>query len=390
MRVLCTTQPGSGHWRPLAPIAQAMRAAGHQVAFATTPWYCRHICEHGFDCFPAGADDWERSQALSGSPAEPTQAASIWVNLFVLVRATESLPDLLTIGEDWKPDLIVREISEFGGCLAAERLDIPHVAVQVSAFRPHLHQAIAAPIDNLRRSIGLPPDLDLDMLYRYLLLSPLPLSYHAGLRLPVTTHAIRTIPDDTNGVELPGWVSRLPARPTVHASLGTAYNQTPGIFDVILDGLRDEPINLIVTVGDGSDPASFGPQPEHIRIERYIPQSLLFQHCHAVVTHGGFGTVTTSLAHGLPMVIIPIAADQPDNARRCADLGLACVIEPDRRTPNVIRDVVRDILARQSFRENVTRVQHEMLALPETASVVSLLERLAIERQPLNDSTHPA
>jgi len=45
-----------------------------------------------------------------------------------------------------------------------------------------------------------------------------------------------------------------------------------------------------------------------------------------VLTHGGSGTVMAALTHGLPMVIVPIMADQPENAERCAALGVAQVI----------------------------------------------------------------
>jgi UDP:flavonoid glycosyltransferase YjiC (YdhE family) len=51
-----------------------------------------------------------------------------------------------------------------------------------------------------------------------------------------------------------------------------------------------------------------------VRIERYIPQSLLFPRCDLVVSHGGSNTVLAGFAHGLPQVITPITADQPENA----------------------------------------------------------------------------
>jgi UDP:flavonoid glycosyltransferase YjiC (YdhE family) len=47
--------------------------------------------------------------------------------------------------------------------------------------------------------------------------------------------------------------------------------------------------------------------------------------------------VRTALAHGLQLVIIPIAADQHENARRCAALGLARVVAPEQRAPAAIR-----------------------------------------------------
>lgn len=81
MRVLFTTQAGSGHWRPLAPFARALQGAGHEVAFATTPFGCSVVAEHGFRSFPAGIDDWRspptpvRGQAAASSA--PEQAESV-------------------------------------------------------------------------------------------------------------------------------------------------------------------------------------------------------------------------------------------------------------------------------------------------------------------------
>jgi UDP:flavonoid glycosyltransferase YjiC (YdhE family) len=47
------------------------------------------------------------------------------------------------------------------------------------------------------------------------------------------------------------------------------------------------------------------------------------------------------------MVLIPIAADQPDNARRRAELGVARVIVPDQRAPEAIRAAAREVLLAQ-------------------------------------------
>ena len=381
MRVLFTTQPGSGHWRPLAPFAHALTEAGHEVAFATTPAFCPIIAAHGFRCFAVGADDAAQASDSHRQDlgTEPEQAAAVWVNLFAGARASRALPDLLATCRAWKPQIVVRELTEFAGCIAAERLGLPHAAVQVSAFRPHLHQRIAAPLNRLRTSVGLPPDPSLDMLYRYLLLAPVPPSFqNPDAALPPTAHAVRHVPCDLLGDEgLPAWVRRLPAQPTVYATLGTAYNRTPGVFAAILGGLDDLPLNLIVTAGD-QDPAAFGTVPPHVHIERYIPQSLLFPFCDLVVTHGGFGTVMTSLDHGLPMVVVPIAADQPDNARRCADLGLARVVAPGDRTPDAIRTAVLAVLGGPAYRARAARLRDELRALPDLGFAVTLLERLAV------------
>lgn len=225
------------------------------------------------------------------------------------------------------------------------------------------------------------------MLYRYLLLVPYPPRYQdPSTPLPQTAHCIRHIPfdiDRPDGNHLPDWVTHMPDRPTVYATLGTAYNRTPGIFPAIFAGLRDEPINLIATLGPNWDRSDFGEFPPHVHIEQYLPQSLLFPHCDLVLTHGGSGTVRTAIDHGLPMVIIPIAADMPENARRCAELGLAIAIPPNRCTPEALRGATWDVLHDPRYRGNAEQLRREMQALPGLEYSVELLERLVRERQPL-------
>ena len=333
MRVLFTTLPASGHWHPLVPFAAALRAAGHEVAFATSPAGCAAIRRLGFRCFPAGkdemAEEWEglRKQIEARGTGSPANVSNFFAGRWAAAR----LPALLAICADWSPAVVVWEEMDFAGCIAAERAGLPHAAVQIGAWRPWLRPLIAGPLNRLREEVGLPPDPDLAMLYRYLLLVPGPPGYHDAATLetplPATARAVRHVAFDRSGEEpLPAWVDALPDRPLVYATMGTVFNRMPGVLEAILAGLRDEPLTLIVTTGRDRDPAEFGPQPAHVHIERYVPQSLLFPRCDLIVTHGGTGTVLTALDHGLPMVLIPIAADQPDNARRCEALGVAQVL----------------------------------------------------------------
>lgn len=391
MRVLFTTLPGFGHWHPLILFAAALRAAGHEVAFATTPAACAAIDALGFRCFPAGSDETatearvRRERMASLGSESPT-----WVlpNLFAGAWAADRLPGLLTICASWQPTLLVRENMEFAGCIAAERLGLPHATVQVAAWRPQTHPLIVAPLNRLRDSVGLPPDHDLTMLHRYLLIVPAPPSYQdAAAPLPATAHAVRHVAFDRSGLEsLPAWVNDLPDRPAVYATMGTVFNQVPGILEAILAGLREEPITLIMTTGRDQDPGTFGRQPPHVHIERYVPQSLLFPHCDVVVNHGGTGTVRSALSHGLPMVLIPVSADQPDNARRCADLGVGRVIDPEDRSPGAIQDAVRTVLTDPSYHQNAVRLRDESAALPGMDHAVDLLVRLGVDRQLLVSS----
>jgi UDP:flavonoid glycosyltransferase YjiC (YdhE family) len=106
-------------------------------------------------------------------------------------------------------------------------------------------------------------------------------------------------------------------------------------------------------------------------------------HCALVVSHGGPGSVIGALAHGLPMVLIPLGADQPYNAARCAELRVARVLDAVEATPETVREAVATVLADSTYRRNAERLRDEIAALPGPAHAVVLLERLAAEGQPL-------
>jgi MGT family glycosyltransferase len=271
---------------------------------------------------------------------------------------------------------------ELGGALAAERAGLPHAAINILAagLPPRWRAGIIPPLDRLRAAAGLPPDPQGATLSRYLTLHPFPPSFSAVPRLP-TDRFVRPSGFDRSGDEpLPAWVDALPRRPTVYATLGTAFNGAPDRFRAFVAALGDEPLNLIVTVGRDGDPAALGPLPANTRVARYIPQSLLLPRCDLVLTHGGSGTVTGALAAGRPLVVVPLAADQPENAARCAALGVGRVVPPAEVSAESVRAAVRAVLADPAYRRSAARLEDEIGALPGLETAVALLEDLAAGR----------
>ncbi len=98
--------------------------------------------------------------------------------------------------------------------------------------------------------------------------------------------SIRTVETQSPAKQLP-WLDELRGRPIVYITLGTVYNRNVDVFRALLDGLRDEALNIVVTVGRQNEPAMLGDQPSNIHVHRYIAQEQLLPHCAAVVTHGG-------------------------------------------------------------------------------------------------------
>ncbi len=399
MRVLFTNQPMSGHWHPLVPLAQALTSVGHEVAFASTPGFCLSMEAKGFRTFPVGADETEEEaqqigEQLANSNEQPPSVAVLRYR-FAGIRADRMLPDILDLISDWHPDVLVRDSAELTACVAAERAGIPHAVFQVAAPVPWYIRAMSEPLNRLLASVGLSIAEPADILYRYLMFYPRPRGlWNPDVPAPPTMHAFRYTVFSQSGNEiLPEWVAGLEERPTVYATLGTVMNDRTDLLSAILDGLRGEPINLILTVGRDGSPQDFGEQPPHVHIERYIPQNMLLPLCDLVITHGGSGTMMDALSFGLPMVMIPISADQPVNAQLCTRLGVARLVTPVGRTEaelaEDIRNATQQVLRNPTYRQNAQRLLKEMEDLPGLEYPVSLLETLATKRVPLVAHPHP-
>lgn len=387
VRILFTFVGGRGHFEPLIPVARASEAAGHTVAFCGRVGMIPAITHAGFVGFPGGLDFGDtdaRSPLLRVSLEREDESLR---EGFARKLARARAKDIVALCAMWQPDLIVCDEIDFGSMVAAEHLDLSHASVLVIAAGSFVRpEVVGAPLDELRASYGLPPDPDLEMLRRYLVLSPFPPSYRdPAFPLPATAHFIRPREAEAKGGEAaPEWLATLPDAPTVYFTLGTVFNRESGdLFSRALAGLRDLPINLIVTVGPFIDPAEFGAQPAHVHIERYIPQAAILPRCHAVVSHGGSGSVLGVLAHGLPMVLLPMGADQPHNAARCEALGVARVLDAVEATPDDIGKATAAALENAAYRQAAQRLRDEIAALPAPAHAVTLLERLAAEHQPI-------
>ena len=394
MRILFTTTPYPTHFQPLIPIARAAADAGHDVAVAAPPCLCAVVAAAGFRAIPAGYDDPDTGgadppnsdlrEAPPGLAARPWNHALGWRGM----PAQRMASDLLPIVRQWRPSIIVREPMEFGGPIIAEHLGLPHAVAGAVWFLTDDFEASIARIGSrlpaLRRAYKLPPEPDVAMAYRYLTLAPMPRDWPApDERVPSTTHFIRADVHADADEALPPWAHALPEQRTIHVTLGTVFNKTPGLYAAIIAALRDEPINLVVAVGRDQDPAAFGPQPPHVRIVRFVAHAALLPHCDLIVTHGGYGTLMATLRHGLPAVVVPIMGDQPRNAQRIADLGAGAVVGPEDRTPEAIRGIVREVLGTPTYRRNAERLRDDMAALPGSAHAVHLLERLVAEKRPL-------
>ena len=386
MRILFTTQPAYGHFRPLLPLANALRSRGHEVRVATSGLFGPVVGAHGLPAVPAGLEwlESDKSTIPDDMQAPPNSTIeTFFAHQFVRMTASRLAEDVIAHATEWAPAAIVRESTEFGGALAAEALRIPTAAVQVaspSLVTPAVLAAVASVLEGVRTSLGLPPDPHLTRLQAAPVLCFAPLALHdPTVPLPPNFVSFRPEPWRDEAV-LPVQLQGLGSdRPLVYATLGTVFNNPDyelPFFPAILESLGGEDVDVLVALGPGADPAALGSQPANIHVADYIPQRAVLEQSSVVVCHGGYGTLLDAVDSAVPLIVVPFGADQHINGASVARLGIGRVIDEVALTADVLRGEVHTLLEDPESRRNITGLREAWHALPGPAAAAALVEQL--------------
>jgi UDP:flavonoid glycosyltransferase YjiC (YdhE family) len=106
----------------------------------------------------------------------------------------------------------------------------------------------------------------------------------------------------------------------------------------------------------------------------YAPFSELFPRAAAIVHHGGVGTTTQALRSGRPMLVMPFAYDQPDNASRVARLGVARVISRRHYTARAVAAQLDRLLTDSRYLDRSVAVGERVRAEDGVRSACDALE----------------
>ena len=383
MRVLFTFTGGGGHLLPLLPFARAARARGHVVAVSGQEAMAASVERAGFAFRPSGGATLA-APASRGAllPVDRAHEERVLRDAFAGRLAAERAGRLLEVVREWRPDLMVRDEVDLGAAVAAERCGLPHAPVVVLAAGGFLRpDVVGAPLDALRAAHGLPADPALRRLDGSLVLVPVPPSFRDP-RHPAPSSAVHVRPavleDEVEPSPAVRWLDGRARRPTAYVTLGTVFPQESGdLLRRVVTALADLDVDVVVTTGPALSPDELGPQPASVRVERVVPQAALLPRCDVVVCHAGSGSVVGALALGVPLVLLPLGADQPLNADRCAALRVGRVLDAVTADPDEVQEAVLDVLRTPGYRAAAGRLRDEARRLPTADSAVDLLEALA-------------
>jgi UDP:flavonoid glycosyltransferase YjiC (YdhE family) len=368
MRILFSFTGGRGHLEPLVPLARAARGAGHVVAVTGRRALVPAIRELGFEAHESGPTHTpERRPLVAVDRAREERELRGFADSVGRLRAR----DVLALVRRWRPDVVVCDECDLGAMVAAEAAGVPYASVIVLAAGSFLRdELLDEPLADLRAEHGLEPLSTSATIGRHLVLSPFPQGFRdERFPLPPATQGFRA-------VEARARVVR--DRPLVYVTLGTIFNIESGdLLPRVVAGAAKLDVDVLATVGPQIDPAELGPVPPNVRVERFVPQAEVLPRASAVVCHGGSGSVLGALAFALPVVAIPMGADQPWNGDRVEALGVGVVLDPLAATPDDIRRAVSLVLEDARFAEAAQPLALECAALPAPADALAAVERLA-------------
>jgi N-glycosyltransferase len=379
----------------VVPVALALQRAGHEVVVATGDALAADLERFGLPHRPMPAmlaptqldadPDYARRIGFhpDGKPLAELgemERGAVVGRIFAGLAAERAAKDMLAASSDLRPDLVVRECTEFGGYLLAEKLGIPCVTLDGAPLQVTRDPAILPFLNASRTAIGLPPVDDVSSLTRWPWISWLPDLWHPDEMRSTAHRHYRRIEAALDVLD--SAIAHLPAdRPFVLATLGSVSGHMltaeTSPLPRIVDALGSLPCTAVVALGRDADPAAWtGPRPANVHLASFVQQRLLLQAADLFVTHAGFGGVQEALAAGVPMVALPLYAEQPANARRLAELGLGMALDAYASDAASIAAACRKVLDDPAYRFTASGVQRRILGLPGIEQLVDDLAAL--------------
>jgi UDP:flavonoid glycosyltransferase YjiC (YdhE family) len=380
MRVLFVTTGSQVTVYAVAPLATAVRNAGHELILATNepllefaenlelPAVC--VAKAPIRSFVAGGPP-------PGIPAAPQELRA---QLHDSGRGFAAmslawLDGLLDAVADWTPDVVVGGSMSYAAGLLAGRLNVPYVR-HAEYLRIPILEIDAGAVEGLRPELdrlghaGLPvPDLFIE-------------SCPPSLRAPSfpATTPMRWIPRNPQR-RLETWMYTRPkGRRRVLITSGTHFRMLPAAsMRSVVDALAATGAEVLVAA-PARTAEELGPVLGDVRVG-WMPLDVVSSTCDLVLHHGGATTTMTILSAGTPQVILPPNVHTQAISRSLVDFGAALEVLPGPVAPGreLVDQVVaacREVLADETFAHRAQALAQENATLTTPAAMVPVIEAL--------------
>jgi UDP:flavonoid glycosyltransferase YjiC (YdhE family) len=400
-----TTFGSLGDLYPYIALAQELQSRGYETVIATTRHYQERIEARGiaFHAVRPDGPDLDNDREAMQRVMDPRKGSSYVVRDVMMPAVRESYEDLLAATRG--ADLLVSHVLTYAARLAAEKNAIPWVSAFLqplgffSAYDPPVlpqlpflakvrflgsafHRSFfglakwscrswGAPWHELRASIGLPPTSDnplFEGLYSPLRVLALFSPLYAGKQPDWPSQTVVTgFPnyDEGEKAELSPELLRFldGGPPPVVFTLGSSgIHSAEAFYEYGAAAAKLLGRRAILIVGKDQTSRLASLTNDVLAVE-YVPFFNLFPRTAAIVHAGGIGTTALAMRAGRPMLVMPCAHDQFDNAARATRLGIARTISRRRYRPDHIAAELSQMLESPQFTERASalgeRLGHE-------------------------------
>jgi UDP:flavonoid glycosyltransferase YjiC (YdhE family) len=384
MRVLFSSTSGEGHFQPLIPLIRAFEASGHETLTVAPSTLARTLeaeaVAHRLGEAPSAEDS---DRVWTHFPTLARRDASLLVERewFARLCLAALMPTVESAVDEWSPDLMIRETCEYASAVIAHRSGIRHAQVAISTA-----EAESSVLRELVR-----PELDgfADGLTQQIFESPYLTKFPASLDPSPYPTTLRFRNHEIGNAKPLGnwWPSN--AAPLVYLTFGTTATGLESgreLLRLVLATIQELDIRILVTTGSKMSPADLGEVPGNVHVESWIHQDDVLAEAAIVICHGGSGTTFGALGAGVPLIFLPLFADQPTNARMIHDAGAGIAIteggestamnfEDIEARLNLIRVAVEEMLTNSSYRDSARALAEE---IARADSPTQLVNRLAM------------
>ncbi len=399
MRIAFSSQPIYSHLVPaVLPLAAEAAEAGHEVVVLTSPALADEVRRAGLRPLelpnavgpaelvanPELAERYGLDFGMMSDFGRRTLAATpdFFARMFAGPPAGDFARDAIEALRDWKPDLIVGECSDYGSYYAAEVLGLASTMLDIAPLGPFDVPELLDQINAQRTELGLDEVSDPMHPFRHRRIGIISESFYPP-HARSDSARYHQPPRPPAGQRLDPAIAELPGdRPMVLATLGSNAGRVHGadrsLLDTIVEVLGELPVTGVVALGRDFSPEDWqGARPDNVHLTSFVQQHLLLPACDAFITHGGFSGTREALGSGVPMVTIPMLAEQPANATRVEELGAGRRLNVEDVTHESLRETVGAVLDDPTYRYRAQHAQREFLTLPEFSEIVSELEGFA-------------
>jgi UDP:flavonoid glycosyltransferase YjiC (YdhE family) len=374
--------PTPGHLNPLTALAAALAAHGHRCTLVHEAGAERFVADGpiGFAAID-GAGALDEYLALLARPTGP-------LGLQRMIAATAAKTRMLLDGapatiERIGADAVLADMAEAAGPLIARRLGLPFVTTVTGLplmSEPDLPPPfvgwpyLPGPIGRVRNRGGYAVA---DMLMRPI--RRVVAETAAGWDIPVEASDQAHVAQCPAALDFPrpalpprfhygapwrtpeeGAVELPDDRPLVFCSLGTLQGGRKALLAAMSEACERVGARAVVAHGGGLSDAEAAALPGEPLVRAWWPQRAVLARCRAAILHGGFNTVLDALAAGTPMVLAPIAFEQPATAARVERVGAGRVVPFRLAAAASLAHALQAVLEQPSYREAAARMAFAM------------------------------